>query len=652
MYDIIFTTESKNEIIIATTRPELSPAAVAIFYHPNDNRYQHLKNQKAIVPLFHTVIPIIPDPLVCMEKGTGLVMCSTFGDTIDINWWRKHFLPLRIIISENGTICNLDNIGTPEWPCIDLEVAKDNAKQISGLNIKDARKKIISMLNTIVVKKTAIKHHVKCAERSGTPIEILVTPQWFIKILDQKVDLQKKSNQCLWHPTHMQKNMEQWINGLNWDWCISRQRFFGVPFPIWYSKRIGEEGKILVPDLSSLPVDPNIDLPKGYDRCEVQPETDVMDTWATSSLTPQINSWGISDSMCINSDRHSSLFPADLRPQAHEIIRSWAFYTIVKAHYHQNSIPWSNVMISGWCLDNNRDKMAKSKGNIVSPINLIDKYGADVVRYWVSSAKLGSDIAYTEKTMIIGKKLITKLWNATKFVSTHLYLVKRNVLSLSELMTYKLIYEAMDLWLLCKLKKTINKASNFFEEFEYNEARKTIEHFFWNDFCDNYLELIKGRVYDNKKQNPAGVLSATYTLYHALDAIIKMFAPFIPHITEELYQTYFANGKLSVHSQGTWPCLTNEIIIDEKYENLGDMLIGILDVIRKTKANKKISLKTPIKTLIINQNTNTLLECNELHLFIPDLASVSNIETITFVGVPTVDALITNDGFFKVSVIF
>ncbi len=651
MYDIIFTTESGEKIIIATTRPELIAAAVAIFYHPDDERYLHLKNQFAITPLFNITIPIIADTAVIKEKGTGLVMCSTFGDSVDIAWWKKHNLPLRIIITKKGLIHIPD----------DLKLDESYSEQIEKLSIEKAKYKMISLLreNNLLIKKTSIKHKIKCAERSGSPIEFIVEPQWFIKVLDNKNVLKEKVNQCQWYPSHMKTIAEQWINGLNWDWCISRQRFFGVRFPVWYSKRPGSEGEILLPDPSDLPIDPLVDLPKGYDRSEVDAETDVMDTWATSSLTPQINSHGISESLMIDPKRHNSLFPADLRPQAHEIIRTWAFNTIVKSHYHQNTIPWTNLMISGWCLAKNNNntsneknvKMSKSKGNIVSPVGLINTYGADVVRYWASTAKLGTDIVYCEKTMAIGKKLVTKLINASKFMSEHMSLIKQNPMSLNELITRDMIKETMDLWLLSKLIKTIQNVNKFFDEFNYHDARKTIEHFFWNIFCDNYLEIIKKRIYQCKNSLDSEGLSAAYTLYHVLDNILKLFAPFIPYITEELYQMYFSHNNKSVHEQGSWPKIC-DIHINEKYDLLGDAAVSILDVVRRIKANKKISLKSPIKIIKISCIDHKQSIDGDFHLFVKDLMSVTNTEAMIFVDDIDDDVMLTADSMFKVTVIF
>jgi len=633
MSDIIFFVDKSAELItISTTRPELIPAAVAVFYHPDDVRYKHLAGRHAVTPLFDNRVPIIADSLVDMTKGTGLVMCSTFGDWTDVAWWRKHCLPLKIIITPWGKIDYLD-------------VSNNYAKQLVGLNIKAARTKILDLLkeNKHILSQKDIVHKVKCAERSGAPIEILVTNQWLIRILDQKDQLLAKANQCNWHPSHMKNKLDQWINGLAWDWCISRQRFFGVPFPVWYSKRAGEEGKIIVPDPKDLPIDPTIDLPMGYDRSEVDADTDVMDTWATSSVSVQINSHGIADGFMLDKSRHEKLFPADLRPQAHEIIRSWAFYTIVKAHLHQNTIPWHNLMISGWCLAEDKTKMAKSKGNIISPVGIIKEYGADIVRYWASTAKLGTDIIYSTHTMKIGRKLITKLWNAAKFVAQIIESINESA-TVAELVENRTILETMDLWLLSKLTNLIDTVTKEFDSFEYYNARTAIEDFFWHDFCDNYLELVKGRIYN---KNDRGYISGINTLYHALNTILRLFAPFVPHITEEIYQKVFKPSN-SIHDPGTWP-KTNNYFYGQIFISIGDSAINILNAVRKAKADKNMSMKTIIPILKIAPGRADS-DISSLATVLKDLGNVINAQQIILADTLKDNCYQTTDGLFMVTI--
>ena len=603
---ILFGVEGSEETIeIMTTRLELLPACVAVMVHPDDERYKKFQGQNAITPLFGVKVKIIPDDLVQMDKGTGAVMCCTFGDETDIRWWKKHNLSLKVMIEKDG--------------------------KIEGLPIKQFKEKIIEELKSknILLKQEPIKRAVKCAERSGVPIEILVVPQWFVKILDKKEQLKAKANECNWYPDYMRIRIEQWIDGLSWDWCISRQRFFGVKFPVWYSKRAGEEEKILVADVNQLPVDPEIDLPKGYNRDEVIHETDIMDTWATSSISPQLSSKGISNEICFDRDRHEKLFPADMRPQAHEIIRTWAFYTIVKAMLHEDNIPWKNLMISGWCLAADKSKMSKSKGNVITPNSLIEEKGSDIVRYWASTSHLGADTAYSEETLKIGNKLLNKLFNATKFAALNFSELKEKPTSAKEDVAKKIITEASDLWILSRLSATIKKATEEFEKFEYARAREAIEYFFWNDLCDNYLEIVKVRAYGLKAEKYENISfseeqklkiakeqqSGIVTLYHCLDGVIRLFAPFIPHITEELYQGIFDKTK-SIHQRGNWPKFEN-YFEDQNLNIVGEVMLQTIFNVRKFKSDNNLSMKVTVAKVIITSPV-------DIKAIISDLANVCN----------------------------
>ncbi|WP_168464935.1 valine--tRNA ligase [Wolbachia endosymbiont of Ctenocephalides felis wCfeT] len=589
---ITFLSEENEQINIATTRPELLPACVAVFCHPEDERYTHLVGKMAIVPITEAKVPIIADDKVKVDKGTGLVMCCTFGDEFDIYWQQKHNLPMRIIIDQDGRIdlgSALDNNGSQ---CRSTGMTKDVLSEINGLKVKEARKRIIEILTErgLLIESTHISHSVKCAERSGAPLEILPTYQWFINTLDKKVQMLDKVKECNWHPSTMRKRMEVWIEGLNWDWCISRQRYFGVPFPAWYSKRKGEEGRIILAEVNDLPIDPLKDLPKGYSKDEVVPDQDVMDTWATSAITPQLNALAVNDEFGLPGNRYDKIFPADLRSQSHEIIRTWAFYTILKAHYHADSLPWKNIMISGWCLADDKKKMSKSKGNIITPHSILDMYGADVVRYWAANSRLGVDTVYSENVFKIGKRLVTKLWNASKFVST--FMEKHQALSIDS------ICETMDKWILSKLSKVVEKATISLLQFEYSEALSAIEDFFWKDFCDNYLELVKKRAYGDTVSKEAN-LSAKQSLSYTLNVILRLFAPFLPYIAEEIYcQLYSEN---SVHNQSNWP-KQEELIYEKQSEEMGDDCIQVLNLVRKIKADNNVSVKHLIKRLAIKAN--------------------------------------------------
>ena len=568
----------ESTITIATTRPELIPACVCIFVNPDDLRYSHLIGKHAITPIYNKKVPILGDSDVLSDKGSGAVMCCTFGDIQDVHWVQKHNLEVIQCITQNGKM--------------------QNADFIDGMYVKHAKVAMIEKLQSegLIVKQEPVVQQVKCAERSGAPLEILSTEQWFIKVMDVKDKIIEKSNECNWHPEYMKIRLENWVNGLNQDWCISRQRHFGVPFPVWYSKRPGEEGKILVPTIDQLPVDPEKHLPHGYERDEVIPEMDVMDTWATSAVSPQISSSGISEKYSIDSDKHKKLFPFDLRPQAHEIIRIWAFGTIVKAMYHQDTIPWKNLMISGWCLANDKSKMSKSKGNVVDPVDLIKERSADVVRYWASTSKLGNDIILSEDAFKIGRKLVLKIMNSVEFFRMHLKNLTENVkeVSLQDQISNGIISETLDLWVISELQKTILAVEKNMNEFEYSVARGAIEDFFWNILCDNYLELVKDRIY-KEHINTKGQ-SAIVTLYYVFDCILKVFGIFLPYITEELHSSIFDTG--SIHAKGSWP-QSNQFNL-KKDVSEGALIIEILGLIRKSKSEKGLSIGANVEKIKIN----------------------------------------------------
>lgn len=635
MNDIVFLSDSEEKLIISTSRPELLPACVAVFCNPEDSRYKHLIGKFARTPLFEVNVPIIADAKVDIEKGTGLVMCCTFGDMTDIDWWRDYNLPLKIILNKYGKIDFLDQ----------LEFGNKNSQEycslLQGLKAKDARDKIIELLkeNNLLVAQDHISHFVKCGERSGAALEILVTSQWFVKLLDIKKELLEQSAKCNWNPAYMKVRLDHWIEGLKWDWCISRQRFFGVPFPVWYSKRKGEEGKIIFAHLEDLPVNPIKDLPRGYSKDEVEPDFDVMDTWATSSISPQLNSKAINSKYAVDYSRHQKLFPADMRPQAHEIIRVWAFYTIVKSYLHEQSIPWKDLMISGWCLAADKTKMSKSKGNVVTPVDLIEEKGADIVRYWASNSKLGADIAYSEDVFKLGQKLTNKLFNAAKFAQIQLSNLQIVPSLLKQDIELGLIYKPMDLWLLDKLSLVVAKATEEFEKFEYCNARTIVEDFFWNCYCDNYIEIAKTRAYNEAKNDDKGQLSSLLTIYYAMNNLLKLFAPFMPHLCEEIYSCLF--GDIVLSKRGSWP--KQELFIkDEQSRELGDKFINILSSVRKIKADQKISVSAPIEKMIISNNKETI----NLDLVRDDLANVT--KAIEIDSDISDDMIYTIDELFKI----
>lgn len=600
--DITFAIDGSDEkVTIGTTRPELIPACVALFYHPDDERYKHLAGKQAVTPLFGVKVPILTDEAVEMDKGTGIMMCCTFGDEADIEKWRTHNLPARVVLNKYGKM----ELDSAEWltPCPALEAMDKKKVSNKDKNHPGAREIILQLLEESgdLVESKPIVHAVKCAERSGAVLELIPTYQWFVKVLDKKEELKAKANECTWYPDWMKVRMEQWIDGLNWDWCISRQRYFGVPFPVWYSKRAGEEGKIIVAEADELPVNPLVTPPKGYTMDEVEPDADVMDTWNTSSISPMINSHAITPELGIDFERHSALYPADLRPQAHEIIRTWAFYTVVKSHLHNNSIPWKQLMISGWCLAEDKTKMSKSKGNVVTPVELIESEGTDAVRYWAATSRLGQDTAYSTDLLKIGRKLVTKLWNATKFAALHFDKLDGIPPRAAD---DAAVTAPLDKWILTRLHRAVSKSTAAFEKNEYADALRATEDFFWNDFCDNYLELVKARAYDEAGANPEAQKSAVHAIYHCLEGILKLFAPIVPHITEELYahlfaDQYDANG--SLHARGMWPKAEDYPVFEAEEKDGIDALV-ILEAIRRAKSNKGVSIKYPLEKVCIAQS--------------------------------------------------
>ncbi len=569
--DIVFKVEDENgdlqDLIIATTRPELLPACVAIFFHPDDKRYRKYKGKMAIVPLFDFKVPIMPDTRADPEKGTGIVMCCTFGDQTDMEWQKAHDLPIKLAITQDGKMTSL-------------------AKKYEGMSIQTARKMIIEDLKDarLLISQEPIKHAVNVHERCGTEIEYLKAKQWFIKYLDLKDDMIRWGKELNWYPKFMESRYEHWVDGLQWDWMISRQRYFGIPFPVWYCKNCDE---VILASEKELPVDPLKDKPP-VDKCpkcgakDFLPEKDVLDTWATSSLTPQIAAGLVDKSL------QNKVYPMSLRPQAHDIITFWLFNTVVKSRLHNNINPWKDVAISGHAQDPHGRKMSKSKGNVVEPQEMIEKYCADSLRFWAAGSKLGEDLPFQEKDLVTAQKFITKLWNASKFAIMHLE-------------DYKLQkpgkLEVVDRWILSKLSKIIRTSTESFAKYEYNKTKADVENFFWHDFCDNYLEIAKDRLYNPDKRGREARLSGQYSLYTALLAILKMMAPIMPHITEEIYQLYFKalEKSKSIHIS-KWP---GPVLGDKKADETGSLAIYAVQKSRQAKSEKNMSLKSPIKELVV-----------------------------------------------------
>ena len=572
--DIIFNIDGKD-VTIATTRPELLPACVAVFYHPGDSRYKGLKGKKARVPLFNLEVPVLEDERADPEKGTGIVMCCTFGDQTDVEWQKQYDLPIRMAIDRRG-------------------VMTDIAGKYAGKSLTDARREVTEDMKRagLLVSEKPIMHAVNTHERCGTEIEFIHSKQWFIKYLDLKDEMLRWGKELRWFPSHMKNRYDNWVKGLSWDWCISRQIQFGIPIPIWYCKSCG--GVILAKH-EDLPVDPLVDKPP-VEQCpkckgkQFDGETDVMCTWATSSLTPTIVKELFRGKPIYN---YLVKNPMSLRPQGHDIITFWLFNTVLKSQLHFNMKPWQDCFINGWILDAKGKKMSKSKGNIIEPQEKIKEYSADILRYMAAGSKLGEDLAFPEKELVAGKRFVTKLWNASRFCVSHLE--KYDGGAHSKPGKLRLI----DRWMLSRLYRVIKESTEAFEVYEFSKCKAAVENLFWHEFCNYYLELVKDRIYNPKKYGREAYLSAQYTLYKCILAVIKMFAPFTPFVTEGIYQLYFAGceKKESLH-KSSWP-IFDKALIDEEAEKLGGVIMQVLSEVRKSKTARNMSLKEPVRLVMV-----------------------------------------------------
>jgi len=566
-----------DDVHIETTRPELIPACVALVAHPDDERYQPLFGTTVRTPLFGVEVPVVAHELADPEKGSGIAMICTFGDTTDVTWWRELDLPVRSIVGRDGRILADAPEGVPAAPYDEL----------AGKTVKQAQKRIVELLaesGELSGAPRPITHPVKFYERGDRPLEIVTSRQWYIRNGGRDVALRKelltRGEQMTWHPAFMKARYDDWVGGLNGDWLISRQRFFGVPFPLWY--RLDEHGEPsyddpLLPDESQLPIDPTSDVPAGFTEDQrnapggFAADPDVMDTWATSSLSPQIaGKWQEDD------DLFARVFPYDMRPQGHDIIRTWLFSTAVRSHFEHGSVPWTDTALSGWILDPDRKKMGKSTGNALVPTDLLEQHGSDAVRYWAASGRLGTDTAFDEGQMKVGRRLAVKLLNASRFV-----------LAFPEAADGP-VTEPLDLSLLARLADVVGEATRAFDAWDYTRALERTESFFW-DFCDDYIELVKTRAYG---EGPSAE-SASRTLRLALDVLLRLLAPVLPFATEEVW-SWWRDG--SVHTQ-SWP-VADELPAD------GDVTLlpvagEVLGVVRKAKSTAKLSMRAEVTTLVL-----------------------------------------------------
>ena len=605
-------------VFIETTRPELIAACVALVAHPDDQRYQPMFGSTVTSPVFGVEVPVLAHSLAEPDKGSGLAMICTFGDVTDVVWWRELNLPTRPIIGWDGRL----HREIPDW----IESAQGRAayEQIAGTTAFTAKKNMVELLTEsgdMHGDPKPTKQQVKFFEKGDRPLEIVTTRQWYLRNGGRDPHLREqllaRGRELSWHPQHMQVRYQNWVEGLNGDWLVSRQRFFGVPIPVWY--RLDDAGEpiyddLLVPREEDLPIDPSSDAPNGFDESQrgkpggFMGDPDVMDTWATSSLTPQIAGGWLTDP-----DLWSRVSPMDLRPQAHEIIRTWLFSTVVRSHLEDNRLPWSDAAISGWILDPDRKKMSKSKGNVVTPIDLLDKHGADAVRYWAASGRPGTDTAFDVGQMKIGRRLAIKILNASRFVLLTGGSADADLADVTE---------ALDRAMLSSLADVVRAATEAFENYNYTKALETTESFFWT-FCDDYLELVKQRA----RGQDAAARSAQAALGHALQVLLRLFAPFLPFVTEEVW-SWWQDG--SVHSTA-WPTADEVGSGPDSADNLLAVVGVVLSGIRKAKSEAKVSMRTPVRTA---QISGSAAELNAIRTAAADLSAAGSVAELRYLEAP------------------
>ena len=606
-----------EEALIETTRPELIPACVALLAHPDDERQSGLVGREVLTPLFGTRVPVLTHPLVEPDKGTGLVMVCTFGDLTDVVWWRELGLGVRSVLAPDGRLAEVP-WGERGWESEDVALARASYEELRGKTVNQARKRIVELLERagdLIGEPTPVTRAVKFFEKGERPVEIVTSRQWFIRTLDHREALLERGRELRWHPPYMRARLEDWVNGLNGDWCVSRQRFFGVPFPIWYpldQSGAIEYGHPLHAREEQLPVDPSTDVPEGYAAEQRgQPggfvgDPDVMDTWATSSLTPQIAGQA-------GEDEHlfAQVFPMDLRPQAHDIIRTWLFSTILRAQLDYGELPWSDAAISGWVLDPDRKKMSKSKGNVVTPMHLLEEHGADAVRYWAASGRPGTDTAFDPQQMKVGRRLAVKLLNASKF-------------ALADLPAEGELTHPLDRAVIARLATVVQDATTHFEGYDYARALERTETFFWW-FCDYYLELVKGRRYD---PDPAVSASVSRALRLSLSTFQRLLAPFLPFVCEEVW-SWWQEG--SVH-RAQWP-EAGELAGASAGGGAGaareavalEVTADVLREVRKAKSQAQVKMRAPVARVIVHDTPARLAA---LELGAEDLREAGSIEAV------------------------
>ena len=623
------TGDGRADVVIDTTRPELVVSCVALVAHPDDERYQPLFGRTVSTPVFGVEVPIVAHPLAEPDKGTGIAMICTFGDLTDVIWWRELDLPTRAVIGRDGRFA----AEAPDW--LDTADAQERYGRIARKAAGGAREQMVQMLadeGRLLGDIRPIQHPVKFYEKGDKPLEIVTSRQWYIRnggrSEDRRRELIDRGGELDWVPGYMRHRFDNWVGGLAGDWLISRQRFFGVPFPLWY--RLDDEGNPdhdhpIVPDEASLPVDPLAEAAPGYSEDQrgvpggFIGDPDVMDTWATSSLTPQIGCRWVDDP-----DLFARTFPMDLRPQAHDIIRTWLFSTVLRSDLEFDSLPWAHTALSGWILDPDRKKMSKSKGNVVTPLGLLEQYGSDGVRYWAASARPGTDTAFDEAQMKVGRRLAIKLLNASRFA-----------LSFGEVPAGTPVTEALDRAMLAELADLVDDATTALEAFDYARALERTETFFWR-FCDDYLELVKGRAYgENDGSGPDGggpdgggtapsaaTASARAALAEALSVLHRLLAPVLVYTCEEAW-SWWMEG--SVHT-AEWPAATplRARAVDGRRDALA-VAASVLSDLRGAKSAAKVSMRTPIERAVVTDTAERIALLRTVAVDVADAGKVTDL---------------------------
>jgi valyl-tRNA synthetase len=618
-FDIDASLWEGGKLFVETTRPEMLPACVALVAHPDDDRYKHMFGKKVKTPLFGVEVPVVAHRLAQIDKGSGIAMICTFGDVTDVIWWRELDLPNRAIMGWDGRIL-------PEAPeAITSARGLEVFAELAGKTVFSAKQRMVELLQEsgdMIGEPKPITHPVKFFEKGDKPLEIVSTRQWYVRNGGRDTDLRERlialGKQLNFHPDFMRVRYENWVNGLTGDWLISRQRFFGVPIPVWYSIDASGETQFespLVPDHSLLPVDPSSDVPDGYTEAQRnQPngfvgELDIMDTWATSSLTPQLAGQWLADP-----ELFAKVFPFDLRPQGQDIIRTWLFSTVLRSEQEHGKLPWSNAALSGWILDPDRKKMSKSKGNVVTPSDMLEEHGSDAVRYWAASARLGTDAAFDTGQMKIGRRLAIKLLNAAKFA-----------LSFEVPAGHTKVTEAIDQAMLLSLADVVRDATRAFENYDHTKSLELTEKFFWN-FTDDYLELVKERAYGQADASPEAQASAAIALRQALHTMLRLLAPFLPFATEEIW-SWWQSEAGSIH-RASWPTV-EEVTADLDASNHGllELASTALVGIRKAKSDAKASMKADVLSATMQAPAAVL---TSIRVFERDLKGVGRIADLAY----------------------